>query len=103
MGKNFAHKMIHQSIYFLSFLKTKNDFLAFLGWPYYILERLIIYYALFIFLEFLFPLIKKLLTHTQYIHKSTGCCITQFTKQSPSITNSTKLSNYTFDHRTNIS
>ena len=30
-----------------SFINLKNEYLAFLGWPYYILERLTILYALF--------------------------------------------------------
>ena len=41
-----------------SFVNLKNDHLEFLGWPYYILERLTILCALFIFLGFLFSLLK---------------------------------------------
>ena len=52
-----------------SFVKLNNDFLAFLGWPYYILERLAILKAMFNFLGFLFLLLKviynKCAIHTQ--------------------------------------
>ena len=37
-----------------SFFNLKNEVLAFLGWPYYILERLTILYAMFNFIGFLF-------------------------------------------------
>ena len=50
-----------------SFVKMKNDFLAFLGWPYYILERLAILNAMFNFLGFLFSL-KKVIYNTCAIH-----------------------------------
>ena len=36
----------------------KNELPAFLGWPYYILEKLTILYAMFNFLGFLFSLLK---------------------------------------------
>ena len=49
-----------------SFVNLKNEVLAFLGWPYYILERLTILYAMFNFIGFLFSL---LITHVQYMHK----------------------------------
>ena len=39
-------------------MNFKNEFLAKLGWPYYILERLTILYALFNFIEFIFSLLK---------------------------------------------
>ena len=39
-----------------SFVILKNELLAFLGWPYYILERLNIVNAMFNFLGFLFSL-----------------------------------------------
>ena len=39
-----------------SFVNLKNELLAFLGWPYYILERLTKLYAIFNFLGFLFSL-----------------------------------------------
>ena len=35
-----------------SFVNLKNELFAFLGWPYYILERLTILYARFIFIGF---------------------------------------------------
>ena len=41
-----------------SFVNLKNELLAFQGWPYYILERLTILYAMFSFLGFLFSLLK---------------------------------------------
>ena len=52
-----------------SFVKLKNELLAFLGWPYYILKRLTILYAMFNFLGFLFSLLKGIYNtcaiHTQ--------------------------------------
>ena len=52
-----------------SFETLKNEILAFLGWPYYILERLTILYAMFNFIGFLFSLLKGFYTtcaiHTQ--------------------------------------
>ena len=52
-----------------SFVNFKNGFLAFLGWPYYILERLTILYAMFNILGFLFSLLRGIYntcaTHTQ--------------------------------------
>ena len=41
-----------------SFVTLKNENLAFLGWPYYTLERLTILYAMFNFIEFIFSLLK---------------------------------------------
>ena len=41
-----------------SFVNLKNEVLAFLGWPYYILERLTILYAMFKFIGFLFFITK---------------------------------------------
>ena len=41
-----------------SFVNFKNELLAFLGWPYFILERLTILYAMFNFLGFPFSLVK---------------------------------------------
>ena len=56
-------------IYFFSFVTLKNEKLAFLGWPYYILEKLTILYAMFNFIGFLFSLLKGIYTtcaiHTQ--------------------------------------
>ena len=52
-----------------SFLTLKNEILAFLGWPYYILERLTILYAMFNFIGFFFSLLKGIYStcaiHTQ--------------------------------------
>ena len=52
-----------------SFVNLKNEVLAFLGWPYYILERLIILYAMFNFIGYLFSLLKGIYNtcaiHTQ--------------------------------------
>ena len=41
-----------------SFVALKNEILAFLGWTYYILEKLTILYAMFNFIGFLFSLLK---------------------------------------------
>ena len=41
-----------------SFVTLKNEILDFLGWPYYILEKLTILYAMFNFIGFLFSLLK---------------------------------------------
>ena len=44
-----------------SFVTLKNEaFLAFLGWPYYILEKITILYAMFNFIGFLFSLLKEI-------------------------------------------
>ena len=52
-----------------SFVKLKNELLAFLGWPSYILERLTILYAMVNFLGFFFFLLKGIYNtcaiHTQ--------------------------------------
>ena len=52
-----------------SFVTLKNEILAFLGWPYYILEKLTILYAMFNFIGFLFSLLKGIYNtcaiHTQ--------------------------------------
>ena len=52
-----------------SFVILKNEILAFLGWPYYILEKLTILYAMFNFIGFLFSLLKGIYNtcaiHTQ--------------------------------------
>ena len=50
-----------------SFGNLKNELLAFLGWPYYILERLTISYAMFKFFGILFPLLTEIL-NTFAIH-----------------------------------
>ena len=41
-----------------SFVTLRNEILVFLGWPYYILERLTILYAMLNFIGFLFSLLK---------------------------------------------
>ena len=52
-----------------SFVNLKNEVLAFLGWPYYILERFNILYSMFNFIGFLFSLLKGIYNtcaiHTQ--------------------------------------
>ena len=52
-----------------SFVNLKNEVLAFLGWPYYILEKLTILYAMFNFIGSLFSLLKGIYNtcgiHTQ--------------------------------------
>ena len=45
-------------INFSSFVTLQNEILAFLGWPYYIIERLTILYAIFNFIGLLFSLLK---------------------------------------------
>ena len=55
------------AIKIFSFVNLKNELLALLGWPYYILERLIIVYALFNFIGLIFSLIKKI-NNTCTIH-----------------------------------
>ena len=52
-----------------SFINFKNELLAFLGWPYYILEKLTILYAMFNFIGFIVSLLKGIYNtcaiHTQ--------------------------------------
>ena len=48
------------SINIFSFVTLKNEILFFLGWPYYILEKLTILYAMFNFIGFLFSLLKEI-------------------------------------------
>ena len=43
---------------FLFFFTHQNELLAFLGWPYYILQRLSLLYAKFDFIEFIFSLLE---------------------------------------------
>ena len=57
MAKNFRPQDI-STINIFSFVILKNELLAFLGWPYYILERLTKLCAMFNFLGFLFSLLK---------------------------------------------
>ena len=51
-----------------NFVNLKNELLAFLGWPYYILERLTMLYAMFNFLGFLFCLLKGIYTCAIHTH-----------------------------------
>ena len=66
--KNTVPKIYHLLIFF-SFVTLKNEILDFLGWPYYILEKLTILYAMFNFIGFLFSLLKGIYNtcaiHTQ--------------------------------------
>ena len=50
-GKKYQPEDISPIITF-SFVNLKNELFAFLGWPYYISERLTILYAMFNFIEF---------------------------------------------------
>ena len=55
-----------------SSITLKSEILAFLGWPYYILERLTIFYAIFNFIGFLFSLLKGICnTCAIHTHKLT--------------------------------
>ena len=55
-----------------SFLTLKNEILALLGWPYYILGRLTVLYAIFNFIGFLFLLLKGIYhTRSTYTSKPT--------------------------------
>ena len=56
-GEKYRPQDISPINYF-SFVNLKNEFFAFLGWPYYILERLTIIYAMFNFIGFLFSLLN---------------------------------------------
>ena len=60
-GKKYRPQDISPTNNF-NFVNSKNEFLAFLGWPYYILERLTILYAMFSFLGFLLSLLKGIYT-----------------------------------------
>ena len=51
-GENYRPQDI-SPINIFSFVNLKNELLAFLGWPYYILERLTIIYAMFNFIGFI--------------------------------------------------
>ena len=65
--KNRPQDIIPINIF--SFVNLENEVLAFLGWPYYILERLTILYAMLNFIGFLFSLLKGIYNtcgiHTQ--------------------------------------
>ena len=67
-GEKYSPKDI-SPINTFSFVTLKNEILAFLGWPYYILEKLNILYAMFKFIGFLFSLLKGIYNtcaiHTQ--------------------------------------
>ena len=58
-GENYRKKDI-SSINIFNFVTLNNEILVFLGWSYYILERLTILYAMFNFIEFLFSLLKRI-------------------------------------------
>ena len=62
-----------------NFVTLKNEILAFLGWPYYILEKLTILYAMFNFIGFLFSLLKEIYNkcaiHTQVNRQASVACI----------------------------
>ena len=66
---NQYKKIKRSPINFFSFVNLKNEVLAFLGWPYYILERLFILYAMFNLIGFLFSILKGIYNtcakHTQ--------------------------------------
>ena len=57
----------YRPINIFSFVNLKNEVPAFLGWPYYILERLTILNAMFNFIGLLFSLLKGIY-HTRSIH-----------------------------------
>ena len=60
------------------FVDLKNETLAFLGWPYYIIERLTILYAIFNLIGFLFSLLKGIYNtcaiHTQVNRQASIIC-----------------------------
>ena len=58
-GEKYKPQDISPIIIF-NFVNLKNELLAFLGWPYYILERLTMLYAMFNFIGFLFSLLKRI-------------------------------------------
>ena len=68
-GKKYSPQD-NSPINIFSSVTLKNEILAFLGWPYYILERLNILYAMFNFIGFLFSLLKGIYNtcaiHTQF-------------------------------------
>ena len=69
-GENYRPQDISPMNIF-SFVTLKNEILAFLGWRYYILERLIILYAMFNFIGFLFSRLKGIY-NTCAIHTHTS-------------------------------
>ena len=52
-----------------SFVNLKNELLAFLGWPYYILEKLTITYAMFNFFGFIFSPLEGTYNKYAITHK----------------------------------
>ena len=77
-GENYQpHDLSPINIF--SFVNLKNELLSFLGWPYYILERLTILYAMFSFIGFLFSLLKGTYNtcaiHTQVNKRASVTCI----------------------------
>ena len=70
-GEKYRPKDI-SPINIFSFVTLKNKILAFLGWPYYILERLTILYAMFYFIGFLFSLLKGIYNPCA-IHTQVNC------------------------------
>ena len=72
-GEKYRPKDI-SPINIFSFITLKNEILAFLGWPHYILERLTILHAMFNFIGFLFSLLKGIYNtcaiHTQVNRKA---------------------------------
>ena len=65
-----------------SFVNLKNEVLAFLGWPYYNLERLTILYTMFNFIGFLFSLLKGIYNtcaiHIQVIRQANAYYLQDF-------------------------
>ena len=61
-GKKYRPQDI-SPIKFFRFVNLKNEIVAFLGWPYYILERLTILYAMFNFFGFFFLRQKESIIH----------------------------------------
>ena len=61
-GKKYRPQDI-SPIKIFRFVNLKNEIVAFLGWPYYILERLTILYAMFNFLDFFFLCQKESIIH----------------------------------------
>ena len=58
-GEKYRPKDI-SPINIFSFVNFKNELLAYLGRPHYILERLTILYAMFNFIGFIFSLLKRI-------------------------------------------
>ena len=70
----------YRPINIFSFVNLKNEVLAFLGWPYYILERLTILYEMFNFIGLPFSLLKGIYNtcaiHTQVNRQASVARIT---------------------------